>query len=78
MSKSNEIGSLAARLTLADAILSAVRESGLLRKAKRGSSVRRKAALRRWRKVKRVKPSSKSGSTKASKLNKVPDTTEVA
>jgi hypothetical protein len=77
MSKTNEIGSLTARLTLADAILAAVKESGLLRKAKASMRGRKAAAtrMRNWRKVNKLAKPVKS---KGSKLAKVPDVSTAA
>lgn len=60
----NEIDSLASRLALANAILEAVKESGLLRKARRVVRRKRRAGAKAAAKPKR--------GTKTNPLSKVP------
>ena len=76
MSNQAEVDSLAARLALADAILEAVKESGMLRKAKRRGSAQsaaaKKAAAARMRayRVKQAKAKAAGTTKPAAKAKK--------
>jgi hypothetical protein len=76
----NEIGTIAARLALADAILEAVKESGLMKKARTSTARARKAAATRARnarakaKAAGTAPATKKRGTKPKNpLTNVPD-----
>lgn len=63
----NEIDTIASRLALADALLAAVKESGLLKKARRAVRSKRRAP-----KAKAAAAPKKRGTKTANPLSKVP------
>ena len=77
---SNEIGTIAARLALADALIEAVKQSGLMKKARGKSARGRKAAATRARNARAkakaagasAPASNKRGRKSANPLAKVP------